>query len=119
MLAKRRLSFELVPRHNVAISNIKNPASRSANRGKEKLQDHLRNKRAKIKSTERKKISVFSTILQLFKTGPNTVFQRLPAVVRDSSQSTSTDHKTSLCVNLPGTCSSKRDREWGKSVPMT
>ena len=47
MLTKQRLPFELMSRHNVAISNIRNPASRNENRGQEKLQDHLRNKRAK------------------------------------------------------------------------
>ena len=47
MLTKRRLSFELVSRHKVAISNIRNPVSRNANRDHEKLQDHSRNKREK------------------------------------------------------------------------
>ena len=47
MLTKQRLSFELMSRHNVTISNMRNPASRNANRGQEKLQDYLRNKRAK------------------------------------------------------------------------
>ena len=48
MVAKRQLSFELVSRYNVAISNIRNPPRRNANRAQEKLLDHLRNRREKI-----------------------------------------------------------------------
>ena len=57
MLTKQRLSFELMSRHNVAISNIRNSASRTANRGQEKLQDHLRNEQ---KTTHCKQPGSFS-----------------------------------------------------------
>ena len=70
------------------------------------------------KPTQGKEVSIFNTILQLLKTGPNKVFQRLPAVVRGSWKSISNEHKTSLRQFTRMLLERERSGV-GKSVPMT